>query len=91
MNKKLLFFSLFILLISITIFGKCIYEYHNSNKNVDNYVKKIEKIENNIKSIKKEINNKEIENEKAKNDSDIEKIGVLEVWEKELEKIKKSS
>ena len=85
--KKILFLSTMILVIIVTIFGITLYKYHEYNK-ADDYKEKISNLEKDITNIREEIDTKKKEVDNLKN-GNVEKNGVLEVWEKELKKVKR--
>ena len=87
MRKIIIGITSIILCLSIGLFCYVFIQYNNFSNNGKN---NIGKLENKIKIIDKDINKKKEEVNKIKEDNK-EKVELLEVWEKELEKVKKDS
>lgn len=88
MRKVIIGITSIILCLSIALCGYFFMEYRSYYGN--NSKKDIKKVEEKIKSIEKETEKKKKEIEKIKEDNK-EKVDLLEVWEKELGKVKKDS
>lgn len=86
MRKVIIGITSVVLCLSVVACGYFFIQYNSFNKEK----KDIKKVEDNIKSIDKEISkvNEEINSTKENNK---EKVELLEVWEKELGKVKKDS
>lgn len=89
MKKCFLIVSVCLLLFSIINFSKAIYIYYQNN-NTSYYPNKIKKIDYQTDKIKNKIDNKKEELDILKNNN-IEKVELLDLWEKELRKIKENS
>lgn len=87
MRKVIISITSIVLCLSIVLCG---YFYIQYNGFTNNGKKDIKRIEGKIKSIDKEIKEKEEEVKKLKEENS-EKVELLEVWEKELGKVKKDS
>ena len=89
MKKFIVVLTSIILILSVGLFGYTTYKYKTYSK-VSAAKKKISTIEEKKSKTEKDIKEKEevIKQEKEKN---IEKVQLLEVWKKELAKVKKSS
>jgi hypothetical protein len=87
MRKVIIGVTSIILCLSI---GLCGYVYIQYDSFTNKGEKNIEKLKEKINNTDKEINKKKEEVEKIKNDNK-EKVELLEVWEKELGKVKKDS
>lgn len=88
MRKVIIGITSIILCLSIALCGYFFMEYRNYYGN--NSKKDIKKVEEKIKKTEEETKKKKEEVEKIKNDNK-EKVELLEVWEKELGKVKKDS
>ena len=87
MRKVIIGITSIILCISL---GICSYFYLQCNGFINTEKNNIKRIEGKIKKIDKEIEERKEEVEKIKKEN-TEKVELLEVWEKELKKVKKDS
>ena len=88
MRKVIIGVTSIILCLSIALCGYFFMEYRDCYGG--NSKKDIKKVEEKIKKTEEETKKKKEEVEKIKNDNK-EKVDLLEVWEKELGKVKKDS
>ncbi len=84
MKRVILILTILIFLASILILGNCIYLYVKSSDN-NNLSKNIKNINLKIDELNNEINLKKEELNKIK-ENNIDKVNLLEVWKKELQK-----
>ena len=86
MKKVIIIITSIILCLSISLFGYLFIQYKSNYGN--NSSKDIIKIEKKIKNNNKEIDKKKEEINKIKEENK-DKVEILEVWEKEVKKVRK--